>query len=61
MNKKDRNNLQFLLETYSEGPEAFNEWADSVDPEDLEYGLGLLLNYRLQKENFDNIISQIFD
>ena len=61
MDRNDRKNLQFLLETYSQGDEAVRDWMESVSQDDLEYALGLLLDYRDQKEHFDNIINQYFE
>ena len=61
MDKQDLNNLKFLLETYSEGEEAVKTWMESIDQDELEYALNLLLNYREQKEHFDNIINSIFE
>ena len=60
MDRNDRNNLEFLLSTYEQGDQAVKDWMESVTQEDLEYALGLLLNYRTQKEHFENIINQYF-
>ena len=61
MDRNDRSNLEFLLSTYEQGDQAVKDWMESVSQEDLEYALELLLDYRAQKEHFENIINQYFE
>ena len=61
MNKHDRENLLFIIQTYGKGEEAVSEWMDSISQEDLEYALELLMQYQTNKAHFDNIINSIFD
>lgn len=61
MNKRDRNNLKFILHTYSQGDDVVQEWMDSIERDELEYALELLLQYRIQKDHFDKIINSYFD
>lgn len=62
MNKRDKDNLRFLLDKYEHGGErALQEWMDSIDRDEVEYAIELLVRYQTQKTHFDNIINRIFD
>lgn len=61
MNKRDMENLQFILNTYREGEQAVREWMDTVEAEDLSYALELINRYRENKEHFDTIINSYFE
>jgi hypothetical protein len=61
MNKRDRDNLRFLLNKYEQGDEVVQEWMETIDRDELEYALELLLVYRTNKEHFDNIINTYFE
>lgn len=39
MNKRDRDNLKFLL---SISPEAFTEWLNQASPDDIDYALEII-------------------
>lgn len=61
MNKHDRENLMFILQTYGKGDQAVAEWMGSISSNDLEYALELLLRYQENKAHFDNIINSYFE
>jgi len=61
VNKHDRENLLFILQTYGNGEQAVAEWMESISEDDLEYALELLLKYRENKAHFDNIINSYFE
>jgi len=59
MNKRDRDNLKFILSSYSQGEEAVKEWMQEVGEDDLKYALELLIRYHQAKEHFDSVINKL--
>jgi hypothetical protein len=59
MNKHDRDNLKFILSTYSQGEDAVKEWMKEVSEDDLMYALELLTQYHQAKDRFNLIVKNL--
>lgn len=58
MNKKDRGNLAFILETACEGEQVLDDFLEGLDEDNLEYALELLQRY---KSNQQNLVDQLLN
>ena len=58
MNKKDRGNLAFILETANEGEQVLDDFLEGLDEDNLEYALELLQRY---KSNQQNLVDQLLN
>lgn len=57
MNRKDRDNLTFILATAQAGDAQMTNFLDTLEDDDLEYALELLTRYRAAQENLvDSLI-----
>jgi len=57
MNRKDRDNLTFILATAQAGDAQLTNFLDTLEDDDLEYALELLTRYRAAQENLvDSLI-----
>lgn len=57
MNRKDRDNLTFILATAQAGEDQLTDFLDTLEDDDLEYALELLTRYRAAQQNLvDSLI-----
>lgn len=50
MNKKDRDNLNFLMSVSEEG---FKKWYDQADDEDIAYAFELILQHQAELDEIE--------